>query len=196
MKISASAPYCSSRVAVLVAAALVAGCPTGEEGSSKPDAAGPEDTTPPKDGLDPLDADGANDAQDDVQVAQPDGAGRWVWDDSFLDRTCESIWDECGQGNICLADVSCFPDPDTGWSCTSDHREAPGFYHCQRKCRSDAHCEDIESRCVCLAVGNGESELELFFSVCLPDEPGWAFPLERCRIEQQRMFGIEWPPLP
>ena len=127
--------------------------------------------------------------------------GEYVWDDSRLGEPCETLFDECGAGNLCLADITCGPTPDD-WECTRHMAGDPDHYRCQRKCTDDAHCQDLGRHCVAWFVGNGENNsANQCVALCMPLElEGHFNPLdeEDCRSSLRGLGELTgpWPPPP
>lgn len=158
-------------------------------GCAKQDAA--KDGTPAEDqGPAPVSDLGEPDAERFPDVSQTDSE-IWTWDDTKLGQPCDSVYDGCGAGNICLANVTCLD------ICQRNEEENPLYYKCQRKCVADEHCIQPGQRCVARLVGDGETDVaDLCVSVCLPADARNAISLEDCRSRQERSQFATWPPLP
>jgi hypothetical protein len=121
--------------------------------------------------------------------AHPYDGSTWTWDDSKIGHDCETIYSDCGQGNICLANVTCEPSECTKWD-----KDTAGYYKCHRKCTSDAHCNSSSQHCVAIMVGDNDIESDqTCLSICGPLD--WLEgDLEYCRIIQSQAHEIRWPP--
>lgn len=124
-------------------------------------------------------------------------SGVWTWDEEQLGQPCEGIYDDCGAGNICLADITCNDHPE-GWLCERHEEANPSYYKCQRKCTADEHCLNrVGQRCVAKLVGDGETDqANLCISACLPADAANSITLEDCRSRQEASRFSTWPPLP
>ena len=193
-----SPPLAAALAAALVAACAAPGGPPSRSGEVPPPGAG--DTEVPRD---------VGDARVPPDRTTPDSrtelgeaAEEYVWDDSRLGERCERLLDDCGAGNLCLADITCGPPPDPDVDpCTRWGEDDPDHYRCQRKCTADAHCADLGRHCVAWTVGNGENDhTSLCIALCMPMERLAPFsPMhESCATSRDwlaRMTGA-WPPPP
>lgn len=135
-----------------------------------------------------LDSQGADEGEGDV--------AHYIWDDVRLGEACETLFDDCGAGNLCLANITCGPTEDD-WVCEKNESENPDFYRCQRKCSKDAHCDNLDRHCVGIPVGNGESDFANWcVGVCLPREIPDVFTLEECSTRWRNIAERtgSWPP--
>jgi len=133
-----------------------------------------------------------NDSTPEVADVPGGDGGGWEWDDSRLGQACNSIWDDCGKGNICLADITCLD------VCQRHEEDNASYYKCQRKCCADEHCSNQPGqRCVARLVGDGETDVaNLCISACLPADATNSITLEDCRSRQEASRFSTWPPLP
>jgi hypothetical protein len=170
---------CGSAILIL----LGAGCAQYDVAK---DAAPQEDQGPAVD----IDHAQPNDSTPEVDdIPRTDGEV-WEWDDSRLGQACNSIWDDCGEGNICLADITCLD------ICQRHGEDNASYYKCQRKCRADEHCSNRPGqRCVTKLVGDGETDVaNLCISACLPEDATNSIALEDCRSRQEASDFSTWPP--
>jgi len=179
----------------MLAGALLTACAVPGDPPSR---SGEETRPGAADGGDALVPSGATDTR--LEPVEP-GEG-YVWDDSRLGEPCERLLDDCGRGNLCLADVACGPppDPDTD-PCIRYGENDPDHYRCQRKCTADDHCADLGRHCVAWNVGNGENDhTSLCIAVCMPSErPARLDPMhEHCVAAREWLARVTgpWPPPP